>query len=181
MPTWINKIPAWVFGVLLVYIACLLGYAVATNRQVDLWPPKIYPLRSSNPVSLGSNAAIAPAQSPADSPKVPQGAWELKSAPSEWAWANEWINDHCKPMDLSGIQFVSPQTGYGAPYDFKVYCRHDNADDVQYELKIFVFKGDADLSETALTLARDAAIKLGPVYYSGEGHGGGLWYIVKLR
>jgi len=41
-PPWYTTIPSWIIVILLVVVTGVVIFSIATNREVDFWPPKIH-------------------------------------------------------------------------------------------------------------------------------------------
>ena len=59
----------------------------------------------------------------------PSAKWLQKVEHNEWHGAQQFINDVCKPRDLSGVIIELRPTGVKNDYDFLVKCRNDEAND----------------------------------------------------
>src|SRR5882762_6203173 len=107
------------------------------------------------------------------------GEWKVQSKVDQWDWGTDWINSECQPRDLSGILVLSLQKGNSAPYSFFVLCRADRVAATRYAIRMTP-KSD-DTLESIKVVLRNPNAKLGPYYFSSDGHGGAFWYVEKAE
>jgi hypothetical protein len=108
--------------------------------------------------------------------------WLLQMKANEWSWATTFINDKCKPTDLSGIQIVSPLVNkkLSNDYQFYVACRSDDESNVRYKVCGTVVDSLDQCANKIKEILSKPDRKLGPLYYGSQGNYE-LWWVEKLR
>jgi hypothetical protein len=129
---------------------------------------------AKEPVPVAAAAQNIGVKSGADAPE-----WMVQSKVDDWEWGTQWINSECRPRDLSGIELASLQKGNGQPYAFYVLCRKDSDTNARYGLRMTP-KSDDVIGSIRVVLGNSNA-KLGPFYFSSDGHGGAFWYVEKVQ
>ena len=106
--------------------------------------------------------------------------WLERMFVDDWKPAAKFVNTSCQPSDVGGIQTVWTQKGNKAGYVLYVFCRHDMAPNVLYNVQMVDVSSDT-IASTATTLLGNPAVKLGGYYFGNVVGKDGLLYIQKIK